>query len=206
MNRFLLLFVLLLGSFIFVVSQCLNRKRKIPKGLREVPGPPGALLVGNTLQLGQHPHRAILEWSKQYGELFKVRIGYENWIFLNTPVAVREILDKQSANTSGRAPAPVLSDLVSDKKRLLFMGYTPEWRKVRAIVHKLLTPKASEVFRPSQEFEAKQLIHDILTDNENQENFYMHVRRYTTSVVMTSTYGRRVPDWVSKNFPAHVLL
>lgn len=48
---------------------------------------------------------------------------------------------------------------------------------------------------PSQEFEAKQLLYDILTDNENQMNFYMHIRRYTTSVVMTSTYGKRIPDW-----------
>lgn len=34
---------------------------------------------------------------------------------------------------------------------------------------------------PSQEFEAKQLLWDICTDSANQENFYMHIRRYTTS-------------------------
>lgn len=34
---------------------------------------------------------------------------------------------------------------------------------------------------PSQEFEAKQLLWDICTDNANQQNFYMHIRRYTTS-------------------------
>jgi hypothetical protein len=61
------------------------------------------------------------------------------------------------------------------------MPYSPYWRKLRAIVHKLLTPKSSNTFMPSQEFEAKQLLWDILTDNENQENFYMHIRRYTTS-------------------------
>lgn len=48
-------------------------------------------------------------------------------------------------------------------------------------MHKLLTPKSSNAFMPSQLFEAKQLLWDILTDNANQENFYMHIRRYTTS-------------------------
>jgi hypothetical protein len=64
------------------------------------------------------------------------------------------------------------------------------------MVHKLLTPKMSEAFVPSQEFEAKQLMYDLLTDNAEETEFYNHVRRYTLSVVMTSTYGRRVPEWV----------
>lgn len=120
-------------------------------------------------------------------------MGYENWVFLNSPEAVKEVLDKQSAITSGRAPMPVASDLISGGMRFLLMGYTSEWRKLRTIVHKLLTPKVSDTFKPSQEFEAKQLIHDLYSDNRDEESFYMHVRRYTTSVVMTSTYGRRVP-------------
>lgn len=61
------------------------------------------------------------------------------------------------------------------------MPYSPDWRRLRAIVHKLLMPKSSNAFIPSQLFEAKQLLWDILTDNANQENFYMHIRRYTTS-------------------------
>lgn len=126
----------------------------------------------------------------------QVQIGWENWIFLNSPQAVKEILDKQSSVTSGRAPMPVASELISGGMRFLFMSYTPTWRKLRAIVHKLLTPKSSQTFMPSQLFEAKQLVYDILTDNKNQEDFYMHVRRYASSVVLTSTYGRRVPKWV----------
>lgn len=131
--------------------------------------------------------------------MFQIRMGWENWIFLNDPAVVKELLDKQSAVTSGRAPSPVASDIISGGKRFLFMSYTPEWRKLRTIVHKLLTPKASALFKPSQELEAKQLVYDIHEDQlrNDQESFYMHCRRYSTSVIMTSTYGRRVPQWVS---------
>ncbi|KAE9571969.1 hypothetical protein CGMCC3_g12007 [Colletotrichum fructicola] len=92
-------------------------------------------------------------------------------------------------------PMPVVSDLLSGENRLLLLTYGTKWRQLRTIVHKLLTPKASETYKPSQDFEAKQLLFDLATGNDDQESFYLHVRRYTTSVVLTSTYGRRVPAW-----------
>jgi cytochrome P450 len=173
-----------------------SRARKVPPGFRHVPSPKGLPLIGNSLQLGKHPRKQFEKWTEEYGELFKIQLGWNNWVFLNSREAVKEILDRQSASTSSRMPLPVSSDLASGGYRFLMMGYTPTWRKLRAIVHKLLTPKASDVFKPSQDFEAKQLVYDILTDNTTEEEFYMHIRRYTTSVVMTSTYGKRVPNWV----------
>ncbi|KAJ9627782.1 hypothetical protein H2203_002999 [Taxawa tesnikishii (nom. ined.)] len=214
MLAFLLLALVGLAAT-YVVLQS-RKDVKIPKGLRSVPGPKGLPVVGNTHQLEAQPQRHLQQLAREYGELFQIKIGWENWVFVNSPQAVKEILDKQSAVTSGRYPAPVLQDLVSGGMRFLLMGYTPTWRKLRAIVHnKLLTPRASEGFKPSQEFEAKQLVHDLYARNGDQKSFYTAVRRhvpknctllhqkhqsltstrYSTSVMMTSTYGRRVPEW-----------
>jgi cytochrome P450 len=178
-------------------------RNPIRKGVRKVPGPKGLPLVGNVLQLGTRPQRQYEKWADQYGELFLVKLGFFNWVFVNTPAAVKEIFDKRSAITSARPPMPVASSVVSDDKRILLLGYTAKWRKLRTIAHKLLTPKISMRFKPSQDFEAKQMVHDILRDSADQESFYMHVRRYTTSVIMTSTYGKRVPNWVSSDSRFH---
>ncbi|OJJ05937.1 hypothetical protein ASPVEDRAFT_87260 [Aspergillus versicolor CBS 583.65] len=163
--------------------------RRSPKGQRDIPD------AGSASELDFQPQRQLQRWAIEHGELFRVRLGREQWIYFNSPAAVKEIFDKQSLYSSSRAPSPVVSDMLSGGLRFLLMPYSPHWRKLRAIVHKLLSPKSSSTFMPSQEFEARQLLWDILTDNDNQENFYMHIRRYTTSVVMTSTYGRRVPVW-----------
>jgi len=191
---------LFLAAFVIaLVATLIKRtvfKSTVPPDLCKVPGPSGLPIIGNALQLGKYPQKALRKWAEEYGELFRIRLGYHEWVYLNSPMAVHSILDKQSAATSGRVPMPVLSGTVSDGKRFLLMGYTTEWRKLRSIVHRLLTPKASDAFKPSQLFESKQLLYDILTNNDDQASFYMHVRRYTTSVMLTSTYGRRIPVWV----------
>lgn len=115
-----------------------------------------------------------------------------------SPDACKEILDKQSASTSSRAPLPVSGDALSGGMRFLFMEYGPEWRKLRSISHKLLTPAVSATFKPSQEFEAKMLLEEILNGANTEKGngvSYKAIRRYTVSVIMTSTYGRRIPDW-----------
>lgn len=75
------------------------------------------------------------------------------------------------------------------------MPYGPKWRTYRQLVHQLLSPKMTFTFLPTQEFEVKQLMHDLLTDNRNELDFYNHIRRLSFSIVMTSTYGRRVSTW-----------
>jgi cytochrome P450 len=116
-----------------------------------------------------------------------------------SPEACKEILDKQSAHTSSRAPLPVAGDALGGGMRFLFMEYGSEWRKLRGISHKLLTPAVSATFKPSQEFEAKMLLEEILKGADSAKGnqvSYKAIRRYTVSVIMTSTYGRRIPKWV----------
>lgn len=88
----------------------------------------------------------------------------------------------------------------------MFMPYGPEWRKLRGISHKLLTPNVSATFKPSQDYEAKMLLEEILKGRDEErgnEVGYMAIRRYTVSVIMTSTYGRRIPEWVSTMMMYH---
>lgn len=79
---------------------------------------------------------------------------------------------------------------------ILSMSYTMKWRKMRGYHHQLLTPKAALNFVPSQEFEIKQLLNDFAQEEgKDSEDFYMYIRRMTFSIMMTSTYGQRIPKW-----------
>lgn len=193
----LVLALLLCLSFVYYMC---HRQRPLP-GTRHAPGPLGLPLLGNAHQLGQQPHQQITAWAREYGDIYRVRLGWNDWYMICSPAACKDILDRQSAHTSSRVPLPVAGDALSGGMRFLFMEYGPVWRKLRTITHKLLTPAMSATFRPSQEFEAKMLLEEILQGADEalgNEVSYKAVRRYTVSVVMTSIYGRRIPQWVSQ--------
>lgn len=192
--------LLLLFAFFTSFIVYTRYKGRAPPGTHHAPGPAGLPILGNAHQLGRQPHQAITAWAREHGELYKIRLGWNDWYMICSPEACKEILDKQSMHTSSRAPQPVAGDTLSGGMRFLFMPYGPEWRKLRGISHKLLTPAVSATFKPSQEFEAKMLLEEILRGRNEEvgnEVSYKAIRRYTVSVIMTSTYGRRIPEWVS---------
>lgn len=171
-----------------VVIAWLRRDRR----LDGIPGPKGHPLIGVGYKLPPRAPSIFRKWALEYGEIFKIRVGWYNWVVINTPEAVREILEKQAIVTSSKAPSPMGHDIVTGGKRMPTMPYGPLWRAQRSIIRQITTVPMTATFVPSQEFETKQLLFDLATDNGNQRNFYQHMRRYAFSIIMTNTFGTRV--------------
>ena len=162
------------------------------KQLTTVNGPKGYPFVGIGLSLPQNAPDIFRRWAQEYGDIFKVRVGWYNWVIVNSPEAAKEIFDKQSAHTSSKVPLPYGHDLVSGGMRMFTMSYGARWREYRTIVHKLLSIRMTLTFIPSQAYEVKQLLYDLATSNTNETDFYSHIRRMSISIVSTSALGRRI--------------
>ncbi|KAI1781372.1 putative O-methylsterigmatocystin oxidoreductase [Hypoxylon cercidicola] len=179
----------LLGvAILFIAWLWLDRR------LESMPGPRGVFVgIGRNLP----PRTAALfrKWAMEYGEVFKLRVGWYEWVVINTPEAVREILEKQAVSTSSKAPSPMGHDIVTGGKRMPTMPYGSAWRAQRSIVRQITTVPMTTTFVPSQEFETKQLLFELATDNADQHAFYQHMRRYAFSIIMTNTFGTRVKSW-----------
>lgn len=169
----------------------LHRNRR----LDTIPGPKTYPLIGVGYKLPPKAPALFRQWAQKYGEVFQVRVGWYNWVVINSPEAIREILEKQAVKTSSKAPSPMGHDIVTAGKRMPTMEHGPQWRAQRSIVRQVTTVPITATFVPSQEFEAKQLLFDLATDNDNQRNFYQHMRRYAFSIIMTNTFGTRVKNW-----------
>ena len=185
-----LLFPTIIGSVALLILW-LRRDRR----LDTIPGPKTNSLIGVGYKLPPKAPTVFRQWAQEYGEVFKVRVGWYNWVVINSPEAIREILEKQAVRTSSKAPSPMGHDIVTAGKRMPTMPYGPLWRAQRSVVRQVTTVPMVATFVPSQEFEAKQLLFDLATDNENQRNFYQHMRRYAFSIIMTNTFGTRVKNW-----------
>jgi cytochrome P450 len=134
----------------------------------------------------------VAAWARQYGDIFYTKVGGTDFIWLSSPKVVKDLMDKRSAIYSSRPPLPFAQDVASAGRRQLFMPYGPQWRSLRKYSHALLNSTTAVNYQPIQDFESKQLMRDVL---DLPEQFYDHNRRYASSVIMTVTYGYRLPSW-----------
>lgn len=179
--------VLFLGLAI-VLFTWMSRDRR----LETIPGPN---FIGLGHRLPPDAPAVFRKWALEYGDVFKIRVGWYNWVVINSPAAIREILEKQAVVTSSKAASPMGHDIVTGGKRMPTMPYGPHWRAQRQVVRQITTVPKIATFVPSQEFEAKQLLFDLATGNDNQYDFYQHMRRYAFSIIFTNTFGVRIKSW-----------
>ncbi|KAB8801879.1 hypothetical protein FH972_026701 [Carpinus fangiana] len=165
---------------------------RLDRRLDTIPGPKGYPLIGIGYQLPPKAPALFRRWAMEYGEVFKIRVGWYNWVVINSPEAIKEILEKQAVITSSKAPSPMGHDIVTGGNRMPTMPYGSHWRALRSVIRQITTVPMTATFVPTQEFETKQMLFDLATDNDNDRNFYQHMRRYAFSIIMTNTFGTRI--------------
>lgn len=63
--------------------------------LNKIDGPKGNIFVGIGLSLPSQATQRLRDWAQQYGEVYKIRIGWYHWVVLSSPEAIKEVFDKQ---------------------------------------------------------------------------------------------------------------
>lgn len=96
----------LLMTAAIAIGIWIRRDRRLDK----MPGPKGWPLFG--IGLGLPKQSAFMhKWGLEYGEVFKLRVGWYNWVVLNSPEAMKEIMDKQVCICSRYLPIPSMLKL-----------------------------------------------------------------------------------------------
>ena len=83
------IFAILLA--VVCVAAWFHRDRRLDK----LPGPKGYPFIGIGISLPPKAPARLREWASRYGEVFRIRVGWYDWVIINSPQAFREILDKQ---------------------------------------------------------------------------------------------------------------
>ncbi|KAF8835283.1 cytochrome P450 [Paxillus ammoniavirescens] len=169
------------------------------------PGPPTYPIVGNLLTFPRkQPHIQFSAWARTYGDIFSLKIMHLTIIVLNSPTAVKELIDKRSLLTANR-PGSLIADMITGG---LNMGAArcPDkiWKTLRRAAVAMLNTHNLENFKPVLRAEASQLMLDILRNPEVSvsstlgisfltagENFYEDISRLTTSSFLVIIYGHR---------------
>ncbi|KAF8810830.1 cytochrome P450 [Phlegmacium glaucopus] len=202
---YIVLALLTVVFFFFTVQSYIKSSHK-----RLPPGPNGIPILGNLLQVPiLRPYPQFREWAQKYGSIFSLKLGPQNVIVLNTAQAANELLHERSKIYSSRAPPHVAHDILSASQRLVFLPYDTEWKTARKTLISAIGPQASKALRSVQELESRVVIWDLMNHGDKscapefsdpavvysevpEAHWFALIRRYTTSVVMTATYGTRV--------------
>jgi cytochrome P450 len=165
----------------------LSRIGRRPKGMP--PGPPTIPIMGNLHQLPkENVHVKFKEWADQYGDIYSVMLGNQRMVVLNSPQVVKDLIDQRSNNYSSRPEMYIGQTLISGGYRLVLMQYDEGWRLARKMIHNLLNIKTAVEYIPFQELELRQMLADMVKE---PNAYHDHVRRYSTSLVTSFTFGWR---------------
>ncbi|KAJ6534454.1 cytochrome P450 [Mycena vulgaris] len=155
------------------------------------PGPRGHWLLGNTIPAA-FSYRKFEEWTQEFGSIFTLRQGTKVIIVVGRVDAALDILDKQSSRLSDRPPSISAGDTLSGGMRILFVPNGNRFRKMRRALHAYLQPKVLDSYYPVLQREARRHILDIIDDPVHHME---HARRYSASVVLTTTYGKMATSY-----------
>ena len=137
---FLLLFPLLLSCiciFISIIGSHSPKSSKLPPGPFTIP------IIGNILELGSNPHKALAKLSKIYGPIMTLKLGSITTIVISSPELAKEALNKNDLAFSSRTVPDTVRAFNHDKFSMVWLPASSKWKNLRKVC-------ASKLFSPQQ--------------------------------------------------------
>ncbi|CAO3690971.1 unnamed protein product [Rhizopus microsporus] len=131
---------------------------------RDIPVPEGEYFyLGHMPLLGKRPGEVITKWHHQYGPIFRIKMGVQNWLFLGDPQIAHEILVSKGSITAGRPEHTFLGKIHGQGGRGIVMAdYGPKWKEARNVILHILSPRSVESLTSTIESEAEKGINHMV--------------------------------------------
>lgn len=133
---------LIILVIVFVFVRVLRSKGKKQVSL---PGPWSFPIVGNLLQLGDHPYLTFMEMRKKYGDVFLIKLGMVPVVVVNGMEMVKQVLLKDGEHFGGRPNMHAFSSLAEGKSFSFSVNFGDSWK-----LHKKIASNALRTFSKAE--------------------------------------------------------
>ncbi|KZT60985.1 cytochrome P450 [Calocera cornea HHB12733] len=180
------LFAVALGVWlVYKITTYGSREKGLP------PGPPTTLILGNIPDIPtKKAFLKLVEWAREYGEIYSIKLGHKTTVVLNSPAAVQAVMEKGSRVTQDRPKMWLFDHYIYDHDHLIFSSVPSKVNQLRRIFTTFLNQTTAQRYLPIQEAESSQLLYDIMI---NPDSFFKGVKRFTISIMFSLSYGVRAP-------------
>ncbi|KAL3527172.1 hypothetical protein ACH5RR_011828 [Cinchona calisaya] len=169
--------------FLFLLSRFLC-------GKPHPPGPKGLPLIGNMMmKKDQLTHRGLAKLAKQYGGIFRLKMGFLNIVAVSSPDIARQILQVHDNIFSNRPTTIAIRYLTYNQADMAFAPYGPFWRQMRKVcVMRLFSRKRTESWEAVR-LEINDMIKTVASKTGSAVNLSELVFRLTRNITFRAAFG-----------------
>ncbi|KAK4793429.1 hypothetical protein SAY86_023864 [Trapa natans] len=124
---------LTLLALLLICIHLLLRHTGRPRGGGLPPGPRPLPLLGNILDLGGSPHRAMAELARKFGPVMTLRLGTVTTVVVSSREAARETFLKNDRALSSRTTPDAVRARDHYKHSLVWLPPTAKWKTLRRL-------------------------------------------------------------------------
>uniref|UniRef100_A0A667WGJ4 Cytochrome P450, family 2, subfamily N, polypeptide 13 n=1 Tax=Myripristis murdjan TaxID=586833 RepID=A0A667WGJ4_9TELE len=191
--------VILPVSIFFFLIAIFLRSRNPPN---YPPGPPGLPFVGNFFNLDhKHPHISFTKLAEAYGNVFSIRFGSDEMVFVCGYKMVKEAIVTQAENFVDRPYSPLFERVYNGTSAGLFMSSGEIWKKQRRFA--LSTLRSFGLGKSSMEWSICEECHHLLEEMEKEKGGAFNPARLfnnaVSNIICQLVMGTRF-DYSDHNF------
>ncbi|RCH92867.1 hypothetical protein CU097_003492 [Rhizopus azygosporus] len=113
-------------------------------------------MTGHMPLLGQIPGEIFTKWHHEYGPIFRIKMGVQNWLILGNAQIAHDILVSKGSVTVGRPEQTFLTKVHGKGGRgILMIDYGKRWKNIRNVVLHILSPKSVDSLSSTIERESE---------------------------------------------------
>ncbi|KAJ7649235.1 cytochrome P450 [Mycena rosella] len=151
------------------------------------PGPSPLPLLGNVCHLTTKELWLVAtEWAKQFGDVVYIHLFGQGLIFLNSPEATMDLLDKKGSIYGDKPGLVMAGELCGCDNMVAFTRYGDKSKRQRRLLNQAFGVQAIPSYHPLIETETHSFIRRLVAEPSEYIN---HVRQYAGGLTLSVVYG-----------------